>query len=69
MGIVRAKKITNEIRKGDARTFRNCDIASCEIQTEDMGSLLNRASLKHEVDFTQLLFTFVTAITQKEATF
>ena len=31
-------KFINEIATGDPRMFRNCDIASCEIQTEDMGT-------------------------------
>ena len=37
-------KFINEIPTGDTRMFRNCDIASCEIQTEDMGTPPNRAS-------------------------
>ena len=48
MGIVRGGnklKFINEIPTGDTRMFRNCDLARCEIQTEDMGTPPNRASL------------------------
>ena len=39
-------KFINEIPTGNTRMFRNCDIASCEIQTDmDIGTPPNRASL------------------------
>ena len=41
-----AQFLLDEIPTGDMRTLRNVEVAACEIQTGDMGTPPNRASVE-----------------------